>query len=121
MDKVVGKIVEEVENFVDHHGNLEKDLNELRSEWQVLKRRKIDVNSRIQVEVEVQLGQVVKEEVKGWLEDAQKIEQDIQDIEERVGTVPYHKRASLDKLVREKIDVVKEDSREGHFRRKPWD
>ncbi|GLU15310.1 hypothetical protein SLE2022_318100 [Rubroshorea leprosula] len=105
MDKVMDKIVEKVENFVDHHGNLEEDLNELRSEWQVLKRRKIDVNSRIQVEV--QSGQVVKEEVKGWLEDVQKIERDIRDVEERVGTVPYYERASLDKDVRKTIKEVK--------------
>ncbi|GLT50825.1 hypothetical protein SLA2020_242850 [Shorea laevis] len=109
------KIVEKVENFVDRHGNLEEDLNELRSECQVLKRRKIDVNSRIQVGVECQSGQVVKEEVKGWLEDVQKIEQDIQDVEERVGTVPYYKRASLDKLVCEKIEVVKRIQERGIF------
>ncbi|GKU91032.1 hypothetical protein SLEP1_g4960 [Rubroshorea leprosula] len=115
MDKMTDKIVEKVENFVDHHGQLEEDLNELRSEWQVLKRRKIDVNSRIQVEVEVHSGQVVKEEVKGWLEDVQKIEQDIQDVEERVGTVPYYKRASLDKLVCEKIEVVKRIQERGIF------
>ncbi|GKU91019.1 hypothetical protein SLEP1_g4949 [Rubroshorea leprosula] len=105
MDKVMDKIVEKVENFVVHHGNLEEDLNELRSEWQVLKRREFDVNSRIQVEV--QSGQVVKEEVKGWLEDVQKIERDIRDVEERVGTVPYYKRASLDKDVRKTIKEVK--------------
>ncbi|GKV49484.1 hypothetical protein SLEP1_g56235 [Rubroshorea leprosula] len=107
MDKMMDKMVETVENFVDHHRKLEEDLNELRSEWQVLKRRKIDVNSRIQVEVEVHSGQVVKEEVKGWLEDVQKIEQDIQDVEERVGTVPSYKRASLDKDVRKIIEEVK--------------
>ncbi|GKU91021.1 hypothetical protein SLEP1_g4951 [Rubroshorea leprosula] len=115
MDKMMDKMVETVENFVDHHRKLEEDLNELRSEWQVLKRRKIDVNSRIQVEVEVQSGQVMKEEVKGWLEDVQKIEQEIQDVEERVGTVPYYKRASLDKLVCEKIEVVKRIQERGIF------
>ncbi|GKV44743.1 hypothetical protein SLEP1_g51902 [Rubroshorea leprosula] len=114
-DKIIEKVENFVENFVDHHGKLEEDLNELRSEWQVLKRRKIDVNSRIQVNVEVHSGQVVKEEVKGWLEDVQKIEQDIQDVEERVGTVSYHKRASFDKLVREKIDVVKRIRERGIF------
>ncbi|GKV44717.1 hypothetical protein SLEP1_g51876 [Rubroshorea leprosula] len=59
------------------------------------------------IEVEVHSGQVVKEEVKGWLEDVQKIEQDIQDVEERVGTVPSYKRASLDKDVRKIIEEVK--------------
>ncbi|GKV44732.1 hypothetical protein SLEP1_g51891 [Rubroshorea leprosula] len=113
MDKMTEKFVEKVENLVDRHGKLEEDLNELRSQWQVLKRRKIDVNSRI--EVEVHSGHVVKEEVKGWLEDVQKIEQDVQDVEERRGTVPYYKRANLDKLVREKIDVVKRIQERGIF------
>ncbi|GKV48627.1 hypothetical protein SLEP1_g55425 [Rubroshorea leprosula] len=102
-------------NYLGRHRKLEEDLNELRSEWQVLKRRKIDISSRIQVEVEVHSDPVVKQEVEGWLEDVQKIEQDIQDVEERVGTVPYHKRASLDKLVREKTEVVKRIQGRGIF------
>ncbi|GKU91015.1 hypothetical protein SLEP1_g4945 [Rubroshorea leprosula] len=109
------KIAEKVENLVGHHRKLEEDLEELRSEWQVLKWRKTDVNSRIQAEVEVHSDQEVKKEVEGWLEDVQKIEQDIQDVEERVGTVPYYKRASLDKLVREKIELVKRIQGRGIF------
>ncbi|GLU15354.1 hypothetical protein SLE2022_318520 [Rubroshorea leprosula] len=109
------KIAEKVENLVGHHRKLEEDLEELRSEWQVLKWRKTDVNSRIQAEVEVHSDQEVKKEVEGWLEDVQKIEQDIQDVEERVGTVPHYKRASLDKLVREKIELVKRIQGRGIF------
>ncbi|GKU91051.1 hypothetical protein SLEP1_g4976 [Rubroshorea leprosula] len=108
------KIVEKVENYVDHYRKLEEDLNELESEWQVLKRRKTDVNSRIQVEVHS--GQVVKEEVKGWLEDVRKMEQDIQDVKERAITVPYYKRASLDEDVHKKIEEVKRIQERGNFK-----
>ncbi|GKV44461.1 hypothetical protein SLEP1_g51644 [Rubroshorea leprosula] len=108
------KIVEKFENYVDHCRKLEEDLNELESECQVLKRRKTDVNSRIQVEVHS--GQVVKEEVKGWLEDVRKIEQDIQDVKERAITVPYYKRASLDEDVHKKIEEVKRIQERGNFK-----
>ncbi|GLT31078.1 hypothetical protein SLA2020_058410 [Shorea laevis] len=99
--------------YVDCHRKLEEDLNEFRSEFQVLKRRKIDVKSRMQAEVHS--GQVVKQEVRGWLNDVRKVEKDKQDIEERARRVPYLKRASLDKLVREKVDVVKRTKERGIF------
>ncbi|GLT30885.1 hypothetical protein SLA2020_056650 [Shorea laevis] len=99
--------------YVDCHRKLEEDLNEFRSEFQVLKRRKIDVKSRIQAEVHS--GQVVKQEVRGWLNDVREVEKDKQDIEERARRVPYLKRASLDKLVREKVDVVKRTKERGIF------
>ncbi|GLU15402.1 hypothetical protein SLE2022_318970 [Rubroshorea leprosula] len=108
-----GIILEKVRKYVDHHRKLEEDLNELKSECQVLKRRKIDVNSRIHAEVHS--GQVVKEEVRGWLEDVQKIEEDIQDVEERAARISYFQRANLDKLVREKIEVVKRIQERGIF------
>ncbi|GLT50393.1 hypothetical protein SLA2020_238800 [Shorea laevis] len=92
-------------NYVDHHRKLEEDLNELRSECQVLKRRKIDVKSRIQAEVHSRL--VVTQEVRGWLKDVRKIEKDIKDVEERAHRVSYFQRASLDRLVRKKVEVVK--------------
>ncbi|GLU15382.1 hypothetical protein SLE2022_318790 [Rubroshorea leprosula] len=107
------KILEKAENFVDHYRKLEKDMNELQSEFQVLKRRKVDINSRI--ETEVRLGQVVKEEVKGWLEDVQKMEEDIQDVEERVHSVSRYNRINLDILVREKIEEVKRIRERGNF------
>ncbi|GKV16384.1 hypothetical protein SLEP1_g27035 [Rubroshorea leprosula] len=107
------KILEKAENFVDHYRKLEKDTNELKSEFQFLKRRKIDIDSRI--ETEVRLGQVVKEEVKGWLEDVKKMEEDIQDVEERVHSVSRYNRISLDILVREKIEEVKRIQERGNF------
>ncbi|GLT33907.1 hypothetical protein SLA2020_084600 [Shorea laevis] len=107
------EILKMVGNYVDCHRKLEEDLNEFRSEFQVLKRRKIDVKSRIQAEVHS--GQVVKQEVRGWLNDVRKVEKDKQDIEERARRVPYLKRASLDKLVREKVDVVKRTKERGIF------
>ncbi|GLU15014.1 hypothetical protein SLE2022_315440 [Rubroshorea leprosula] len=100
-------------DHVDCHRKLEEDLNEFRSEFQVLKRRKIDVKSRIQAEVHS--GQVVKQEMRGWLNDVRKIEKDIQDVEERARRVSYFQRASLDKLVREKVEVVKRIQERGIF------
>ncbi|GLT50810.1 hypothetical protein SLA2020_242720 [Shorea laevis] len=107
------KILEKAENFVDHYRKLEDDLNKLKSECRVLKRRKIDINSRI--ETEVRWGQGVKEEVRGWLEDVEKMEEDIQDVEERVHNVSRYNRISLDILVREKIEEVKRIQERGSF------
>ncbi|GLT25283.1 hypothetical protein SLA2020_004210 [Shorea laevis] len=107
------KIFEKGENFIDHYRKLEEDLDRLKSECRVLKRRKIDINSRI--ETEVRLRQAVKEEVKGWLEDVQKMEEDIQDVEERVRSVSRYNRISLDILVREKIEEVKRIQDRGNF------
>ncbi|GKV51937.1 hypothetical protein SLEP1_g58550 [Rubroshorea leprosula] len=107
------KIFEKGENFIDHYRKLEEDLDTLKSECRVLKRRKIDINSRI--ETEVRLGQAVKEDVKGWLEDVQKMEEDIQDVEERVHSVSRYNRISLDILVREKIEEVKRIQDRGNF------
>ncbi|GLU15344.1 hypothetical protein SLE2022_318420 [Rubroshorea leprosula] len=104
-DYVGDSVRDYVGDYVYCHRKLEEDLNEFRNEFQVLKRREVDINSRIQTEVHP--WQVVKEEVRGWLEDVQKIEEDIQDVEERVRRVPYFQRACLDKLVREKIEVVR--------------
>ncbi|GLT50807.1 hypothetical protein SLA2020_242690 [Shorea laevis] len=106
ISKVVG-------NYVDRHRKLEEDLNGLRSECQVLKRRKIDVKSRLQAEVHS--GLVVTQEVRGWLKDVRKIEKDVQDAEERARRVSYFQRASLDKLVREKVEVVKRTQERGIF------
>ncbi|GKU88512.1 hypothetical protein SLEP1_g2764 [Rubroshorea leprosula] len=107
------EILKIVGNYVDCHRKLEEDLNEFRSEFQVLKRRRIDVKSRIQAEVHS--GQVVKQEVRGWLNDVRKIEKDKQDVEERARRVPYLKRASLDKLVRAKVEVVRRTQERGIF------
>ncbi|GLU15196.1 hypothetical protein SLE2022_317070 [Rubroshorea leprosula] len=100
-------------SYVDCHRKLEEDMSDLRREFQVLKRRKIDVNSRIQAEVH--WGQFVKEEVQGWLQDAQKINDDMQVVEEMVCRVSYFARACLGKLVREKIEVVKRMQERGSF------
>ncbi|GLU15371.1 hypothetical protein SLE2022_318690 [Rubroshorea leprosula] len=107
------EILKIVGNYVGCHRKLEEDLNEFRSEFQVLKRRRIDVKSRIQAEVHS--GRVVKQEVRGWLNDVRKIEKDKQDVEERARRVPYLKRASLDKLVREKVEVVRRIQERGIF------
>ncbi|GLU15397.1 hypothetical protein SLE2022_318920 [Rubroshorea leprosula] len=113
MEKVMEKVIETGENAIDHYSNLEEDANKLESEFQVLKRRKIDINSRI--ETEARSRQMVKEEVRGWLEDVQKMEEDIQDVQGRVSSVSRLNRISLDKLVRQKIEEVKRMQERGNF------
>ncbi|GKV44457.1 hypothetical protein SLEP1_g51640 [Rubroshorea leprosula] len=113
MEKVMEKVIETGENAIDHYSNLEEDANKLESEFQVLKRRKIDINSKI--ETEARSPQVVKEEVRGWLEDVQKMEEDIQDVQGRVSSVSCLNRISLDKLVRQKIEEVKRMQERGNF------
>ncbi|GKV44746.1 hypothetical protein SLEP1_g51905 [Rubroshorea leprosula] len=107
------EILKIVGNYVGCHRKLEEDLNEFRSEFQVLKRRRINVKSRIQAEV--YSGRVVKQEVRGWLNDVRKIEKDKQDVEERARRVPYLKRASLCKVVREKFEVLRRIQERGIF------
>ncbi|GLT50389.1 hypothetical protein SLA2020_238760 [Shorea laevis] len=97
-------------DYVDCHRKLEEDLSEFRSEIQILKSK---VNSRIQAEVHS--GQVVREEERGWFEDVQKIEEDLLDVEERARRISYFQRASLDKLVREKIEMLKRIQERGNF------
>ncbi|GLU15369.1 hypothetical protein SLE2022_318670 [Rubroshorea leprosula] len=107
------KFLEKAEKFGGNYIKLEEDLKKLKSECRVLKRRKIDINSRI--ETEVRWGQVVKEEVKGWLEDVQEMEEDVQKVEERVHSASCYSRISLDILVREKIEEVKRIQERGNF------
>ncbi|GKV44463.1 hypothetical protein SLEP1_g51647 [Rubroshorea leprosula] len=108
------RILDKIEENADHYINLEKDLEELKSEYRILKRRKIDINSRIKAEV--RHGQKVKKEVRGWLKDVKKIKKDVKDVKKRVHNgVPFYKRASFDKLVREQIEVVKKIYERGIF------
>ncbi|GLT25282.1 hypothetical protein SLA2020_004200 [Shorea laevis] len=106
------KILEKAEKFGGNYIKLEEDLKKLKSECRVLKRRKIDINSRI--ETEVRRGQGVKE-VKGWLEDVQEMEEDVQKVEEMVHSASRYSRISLDILVREKIEEVKRIQERGNF------
>ncbi|GLU15304.1 hypothetical protein SLE2022_318050 [Rubroshorea leprosula] len=108
------RILDKIEENADHYRNLEKDLEELKSEYRILKRRKIDINSRIKAEVHH--GQKVKKEVRGWLKDVKKIKKDVKDVKQRVHNgFPFYKRASFDKLVREQIEVVKKIYERGIF------
>ncbi|GKU91042.1 hypothetical protein SLEP1_g4968 [Rubroshorea leprosula] len=108
------RILDIFEKYVDHYRKLEEDLEELKSEFRVLKRRKIDINSRI--EAEVRHGQKVKKDVRGWLKAVKKIKKDIKDVKKRVHSgVPFYGRVSLDKLVRKKIEVVKRIQERGNF------
>ncbi|GLU15199.1 hypothetical protein SLE2022_317100 [Rubroshorea leprosula] len=106
MEKYVGN---SVFSYVYCHRKLEEDMSDLRSEFQVLKRQKIDVNSRIQAEVH--WGQLVKEEVQGWLQDAQKINDDMQVVEEMVCRVSYFSRACLVNLFVKKLKWLRECKR----------
>ncbi|GLU15381.1 hypothetical protein SLE2022_318780 [Rubroshorea leprosula] len=92
-------------NYVDHYKNFDDDVNELRGKLGDLNRRKQDIESRIQAEARA--GQMVKEEVLGWIQHVQTINEDVQTILEKAQSVKWCRKACLGKHVRRKIDVVK--------------
>ncbi|GKU91030.1 hypothetical protein SLEP1_g4959 [Rubroshorea leprosula] len=92
-------------NYVDHYKNFDDDVNELRGKLGDLNRRKQDIESGIQAEARA--GQMVKEEVQGWIQHVQTINEDVQTILEKAQRVKWCRKACLGKHVRRKIDVVK--------------
>ncbi|GLU15317.1 hypothetical protein SLE2022_318170 [Rubroshorea leprosula] len=120
MADIVGALLEIVKciatpscNYVDHYKNFDDDVNELRGKLGDLNRRKQDIESRIQAEARA--GQMVKEEVQGWIQHVQTINEDVQAILEKAHTVKWRRKACLGKHVRRKIDVVKAIHEQGSF------
>ncbi|GLT51628.1 hypothetical protein SLA2020_250260 [Shorea laevis] len=100
-------------NYVDHYKNFDDDVNDLRGKLGDLNRRKQDIEARIQVEARA--GQMVKEEVQGWIQHVQTINEDVQTILDKAQRVKWHRKACLGKHVRRKIDVVKAIHEQGSF------
>ncbi|XVF12288.1 hypothetical protein REPUB_Repub08aG0102800 [Reevesia pubescens] len=100
-------------NYLDIHRKLEANVNILRRKLNDLNIRKQDVESRR--EAELRCKKVVKKEVEKWLEDVEKINNEMQTIEEMFHTVSYFSRARLGKLVCRKIEEVREIYQQGSF------
>ncbi|OMO94623.1 Disease resistance protein [Corchorus olitorius] len=99
--------------YLDNHLKLEKNVNELRSRLDDLNIRKQDLELR--KEAEVHSRKVVKKEVEKWFEQVQKMNTEMQKIEERYRVVRYLSRARLGKRVCRKIEEVKAIHQQGSF------
>ncbi|GKV40185.1 hypothetical protein SLEP1_g47853 [Rubroshorea leprosula] len=111
MGPVLGSVVGE---YVDCHKNFQNDVDDLRKRVADLKRRRNDRVAELQIVDD--LEKKVKEEVRGWLEDARKvIEIEMSDIEEHVQNVSYWSRGNLGRRVRQMIQDVREIYDRGSF------
>ncbi|GLU13023.1 hypothetical protein SLE2022_296720 [Rubroshorea leprosula] len=90
---------------VDYHRNFKQDAEDLRSKLRILNRRQEDIERQLQAEV--CSTKHCKEEMESWLQEAQRINAEIQDVGERiVCNASYFSQARIGKLVREKINAV---------------
>ncbi|XVF78094.1 hypothetical protein PTKIN_Ptkin14bG0101100 [Pterospermum kingtungense] len=99
--------------YLDNHLKLKEHVNELRRRLNDLNIRKQDVESR--QEAEVRYRKVVKKEVEKWLDDVGRVNAEFEKIEQKLHAVSYFSRARLGKLVRRKIEEVKEIYQQGYF------
>ncbi|GKV46186.1 hypothetical protein SLEP1_g53191 [Rubroshorea leprosula] len=114
MEPIVGAILETVGEHVDCHRNFQNDVNDLRKRVADLKRRRNDKVAELQILDHSE--KQVKEEVRGWLEDARRvIEIEMPDIEEEVQNVSKLSWGSLGRSVRQKIQEVREIYDRGCF------
>ncbi|GKV48625.1 hypothetical protein SLEP1_g55423 [Rubroshorea leprosula] len=120
MADVVGPLLEIVNcfatptcNYVNHYKNFDEDVNKLRAKLEDLNRRKSDIESTIQAEARA--GEMVKEEVQGWIQRAQTINDEVQAILDKAQRVKWYRKACLGKHVRRKFDEVKEIHEQGSF------
>ncbi|GKV45549.1 hypothetical protein SLEP1_g52618 [Rubroshorea leprosula] len=98
---------------VDYHRKFKLDVEDLKSKLRDLNSRKKDVETQLQAEVCSQ--KQVKQQVEDWLQDAQRINVEIQQVEQRVDNASFLSRARLGKLVREKINAVDAILQRGSF------
>ncbi|GLT25276.1 hypothetical protein SLA2020_004140 [Shorea laevis] len=120
MADIVGPLLEIVNcfatptcNYVDHYKNFDEDVNKLRAKLEDLKRRKRDIESTIHAEAHVE--QMVREEVKGWIQCVQAINDEVQAILDKAQRVKWYRKACLGKLVCRKFHEVKEIHEQGSF------
>ncbi|GLU15316.1 hypothetical protein SLE2022_318160 [Rubroshorea leprosula] len=100
-------------NYIDHYKNFDEDVNKLRAKLEDLNRRKQDIESTIQAEAHAE--QMVREEVRGWIQRAQTINDEFQAILEKAQRVKWYRKACLGKHVRRKFDEVKEIHEQSSF------
>ncbi|GLU15386.1 hypothetical protein SLE2022_318820 [Rubroshorea leprosula] len=120
MADIVGPLLEIIScfatptcNYIDHYKNFDEDVNKLRAKLEDLNRRKQDIESKIQAEAHAE--QMVREEVRGWIQRAQTINDEFQAILEKAQRVKWYRKACLGKHVRRKFDEVKEIHEQSSF------
>ncbi|GLT25285.1 hypothetical protein SLA2020_004230 [Shorea laevis] len=100
-------------NYVNHYKNFDEDVNKLRAKLEDLNRRRRDIESTIQAEARA--GEMVKEEVQGWIQRVQTINDEVQVILEKAQRVQWYRKACLGKQVRRKFDEVRDIHEQGSF------
>ncbi|GKV02982.1 hypothetical protein SLEP1_g15352 [Rubroshorea leprosula] len=99
---------------LEHHRNLQQNMEEMRRRLGDLNSLKEDIKSRKQT-AEASSTKAVREEVKRWLVNVQTINNEIQNVERKFQSVSCLCRGSLGKRVQKKIEVVKELLQQGRF------
>ncbi|XP_017629289.1 disease resistance protein UNI-like [Gossypium arboreum] len=99
--------------YLDNYRTLEEKMNDLRLRLDDLNVRKQDIES--ENESEIRGGKMVKKEVEKWLDNVEKMNAEIEKIEQKLVVVSCFSRARLGKLVRKKIEEVKEIHQQGCF------
>ncbi|GKV46181.1 hypothetical protein SLEP1_g53187 [Rubroshorea leprosula] len=99
--------------YLDRHRKFKQDVDDLRERVRDLNTRKADIET--QLKAEDLSEKLVRKQVKDWLEDVQRVNDGMEEIEEKVRKVSYFFRARLGKLAREKIGELDRISQKGRF------
>ena len=102
-----------ISKCVKYHRSLEEKMMLLHNKLEVVNSRKEDIESRMNVEL--CLGKQLKKEVQLWLENVQKMNGEVETINQEVGEGKFLSRAHLGKLVIKKIQEVEELHQKGSF------
>ncbi|GLU15037.1 hypothetical protein SLE2022_315670 [Rubroshorea leprosula] len=102
-----------IRNYVSHYKNFDEDVNNLRAKLEYLNRRKRNIESTIQAEARAE--GMVKERVKGWIQDVQTINDEVQAILEEAQRVKWYRKACLGKRVHRKFYEVEKIHKQGRF------
>ncbi|GLT83861.1 hypothetical protein SLE2022_021280 [Rubroshorea leprosula] len=102
-----------IRSCVDNHRNFKENVKDLEDKLSTLDCRKQDVETELLNEVCSE--KQAKKEVEKWVQDAKKINAEIQDVLKRLHSASYFSRARLGKLAREKIDVLDAILQRGGF------
>ncbi|KAJ0007297.1 hypothetical protein Pint_30382 [Pistacia integerrima] len=120
MEAIIGPIIEALKctglplcKYVRYYRKLYGNMKILKKRLGELNSRKEDVELRLSTECN--MGKLPKVEVNNWLQNTERINEEVEDIERQVNKVKYFSRAHLGKLVDEKIKEVKEHHQNGAF------
>ncbi|KAJ0007897.1 hypothetical protein Pint_30417 [Pistacia integerrima] len=92
--------------YIEYHRKLQENFSNLKRELNDLNSRKKDVEEMLKAEYA--MGKLPKEEVSNWLRNIETITGEVENIEKEVHEKKIFSRVRLSKLVKEKIQKVKE-------------